>query len=67
MDLTKKSKDKFYNRYNGYGVLFVKTADKEMQIIEFSLGRNGKFGTISGKYLTERLDELSTEIMAGED
>jgi len=35
-----------YNRYNGCGVVFIKTGDREIQIIEFILGRNGRFNTI---------------------
>ena len=62
MELTKKSKETLYNRYNGYGVVFLKTSDREMTIIEISLGRNGKFYTMSGALLTERLNELSVVI-----
>ena len=62
MELTKKSKEKLYNRYNGYGAVFVKTGDREMQIIEFNLGRNGKFNTMNGTELTEKLNKLSREI-----
>ena len=66
-DLTMRSKENLYKKYNGYGVLFVKTRENETQIIEFNLGRNGKFATISGRYLTERLDELGAEILKETD
>ena len=56
--LTKKSKEAFYNRYNGYGAVFIKTGDKEITEIEIYRARNGKFYTISGMLLTERLNEL---------
>ena len=59
MELTKKSKEMLYN---GHGVLFVKTGDKEMQMVEFYLGRNGKFHTIDGIELTQRLHDLQGEI-----
>ena len=62
MELTKKSKEDLYGRYNGYGVVFVKTGDREMQMIEFNLARNGKFYTVSETLLTERLNKLSQEI-----
>jgi len=60
--LTKQSEEKLYNKYNGYGVLFVKTGDREMQITEFNLAINGKFCTMNGTLLTERLNELSATI-----
>ena len=62
MELTKKSKETLYNRYNGYGVVFLKTGDREMCIIEINLGSNGKFYTTNGTLLTERLNELSAII-----
>ena len=52
-----------YRRDNGVGVLFVKTGDNEITEIEFVLGRNGKFGTLNGTLLAERLNELSKELM----
>ena len=62
MQLTKKSKEDFYNKYNGYGVVLIKTGDKEITEIEFNLGRNGKFYTVSETLLTERLNELAMTI-----
>lgn len=62
MELTKRSKEDLYGRYNGYGVVFVKTGDKEMQIIEFYLARNGKFCAMDGMPLTEGLNKLSLTI-----
>lgn len=59
MELTKKSKEDLYRRYNGVGVVFVKTHEREMEIIEFNLGRNGKFYAMDGTELAERLNELS--------
>ena len=44
-----------HRRDNGVGVVFIKTGDKEITEIEFGLGINGKFGTINGMLLTERL------------
>ena len=60
--LTKQSKDNLCSKYNGYGVLFVKISDREMQIIEFNLARNGKFATINGRWLTEQLNKVSEAI-----
>ena len=62
MELTKKSVKDLHNRYAGCGVLFVKTSDSEIQMIEINLGINGKFSTINGTELPERLNELSREI-----
>ena len=62
-DLTMRSKENLRNKYNGYGVLFVKTRENETQIIEFNLGKNSKFVTVNGTLLTERLNELSAEIL----
>ena len=62
MELTKKSVNDLINRYAGCGVLYVKISDSELQMIEFNLGRNGKFYTTNGTELTERLNELSREI-----
>jgi len=59
MKLTKKWEEDMYRRDNGVGVLFVKTGDNEITEIEFVLGRNGKFGTLNGTLLTDRLNELS--------
>jgi len=59
MELTKKSKEDLYNRYNGCGVVFVKTSGIEVRIIEFNLGRNGKLYTMGGTRLAARLDEIS--------
>ena len=61
MELTKKSKEKLYNQFNGTGVIFFKTSDAEIRIIEFWLGKNGKFYTGSGE-LTERMYGLRGEI-----
>jgi len=62
MKLTKKSKEDMYRRDNGVGVVFIKTGDKDITEIEFNLGGNGKFGTLFGTLLIERLNELSAEI-----
>ena len=66
MELTKKSVIDLNNRYAGCGVLFVKTCDNEIQIIEVNLGRNDKFYTMNGTELPDRLNELSAEIKAQE-
>ena len=60
-----RAKEKLYEKDNGYGVLFVKTGENEMKIIEFNLGKNGKFYTMNGTELTNRLNELSQEIDGG--
>lgn len=62
MELTKKWKEDMYRRDNGVGVLFVKTGNNEITEMEFVLGRNGKFSTLNGMRLTERLNELSATI-----
>ena len=62
MELTKKWKEDMYRRYNGVGVLFVKTGNNKITEIEFVLDRNGKFRTLNGILLTERLNELSLTI-----
>ena len=62
MELTKKWKEDMYRRDNGVGVVFIKTGNNEITEIEFVLGRNGKFSTLNGTLLTERLNELSTVI-----
>lgn len=67
MELTRKSVVDFHNKYNGFGVLFAKIGDRELQIIEFNLDRNGKFHTMNGTELTERLNELALEITERED
>lgn len=48
--------------YNGYGAIFIKTSDKEITEIEFYLAINGKFCTMNGTLLTERLNEVSAGI-----
>ena len=63
MKLTKKSKEMMDTHYNGYGAVFVKTGDKEITEIEFYLASSGKFYTLNGRKLTERLNELSTGIV----
>lgn len=67
MELTKKWKEDMYRRDNGVGVVFLKTGNKEITEIEFNLGRNGKFGTMDGTLLTERLNELIAEIIREEE
>ena len=62
MKLTKKSKEMMDTHYNGYGAVFVKTGNKEITEIEFYLGKNGKFYTLNGTLLTERLNELAISI-----
>lgn len=62
IELTKKSKDKLYNRNNGCGVIFITTSDKEIRSIEINLGRNGKFYTMDGTELTKYLYGLRGEI-----
>jgi len=62
MRLTKKSKEDFYNKYNGYGGVFIKTGNKEITEIEIYRDRKGRFRTINGTLLTERLNELALEI-----
>jgi len=61
MKLTKQSREKLYNRYNGNGVLFIRTAPNEITSIEIHLGRNGKF--YAGKTeISEYLHGLSGQI-----
>ena len=62
MRLTKKTKEDFFRRYNGYGMVFIKTGDKEVTEIEIYRDRTGKLRTINGTLLTERLNELATTI-----
>lgn len=62
MRLAKKWEEDMYGRDNGVGVLFVKTGNNEITEIEFVLGRNGKFGTLNGTLLTERLNELEERL-----
>jgi len=62
MQLTKKSKKKLYNQFNGTGVIFVKTRDKEISIIEFYQDRNGKFRDMAGMELIEAIHELEKEV-----
>jgi len=62
MKLTKKSKEMMDTHYNGYGAIFIKTSDKEITEIEFYLAINGKFCTMNGTLLTERLNEVSAGI-----
>lgn len=66
MRLTKKSKEDFYNKYNGYGAIFIKTGDKEVTEIEIYRDRKGRFRTINGTLLTDRLNELEKTIMEEE-
>ena len=63
MQLTKKSKENFYNKYNGYGVVLIKTGDKEVTEIEIYRDRKGNFRTVNGTLLTERLNELSLTLI----
>jgi hypothetical protein len=65
MELTKKSVKDLHNRYTGCGILFVKIGDS-VQMIEFNLGKNGKFYTMNGTELPERLNELSRELKVRE-
>ena len=62
MELTKKSKEELFGCDNGRGALSVKTRYGVITEIEFYLARNGKFCTMNGTLLTERLNELSREI-----
>lgn len=66
MELTRKSIKNFHDKYNGFGVLYVKISDSEIQLIDFNLASNGKFYTINGVELTERLNELSATIKEDE-
>lgn len=63
MRLTKKSKEDFFKRYNGYGVVFIRTGDKEITEIEIYRDRKGRFRTINGTLLTERLNELEKTLV----
>jgi hypothetical protein len=47
MKLTKVSKDKLYNQFNGNGIIFIKTGCREMMKFEFYLGQNKKFYVIN--------------------
>lgn len=64
-DLTMRAKENLYGKDNGYGVLFVKIGENEMQIIEFNLGKNDKFYTMNKTELTKRVTELSKKIGEG--
>ena len=66
MRLTKKSKEDIYNRYNGYGAVFIKTGNNEITEIEIYRDRKGRFRTMNGTLLTERLNELEKTIMGEE-
>ena len=66
MRLTKKLKETFYNAYNGYGIVLIKTGDNEITEIEIYRDRTGNFRTVNGTLLTERLNELSATIKEGE-
>lgn len=43
LNLTKASKEQLYNQHNGTGIIFLKTMNRELQIVEFYLGKNKKF------------------------
>lgn len=66
MKLTKSSKEKLYGQNNGTGVIFLKTRNNEIQIIEFYLGGNKKFYLINNAIpamgLTESLYGIIPEI-----
>ena len=66
MKLTKASKEKLYNQFNGTGIMFIKTQNNEIQIIEFYLGKNKKFyvinNTIPATELTKALYGIIPEI-----
>lgn len=67
MELTRKSVKDLHNRHVGCGILHVKISDSEIQVIEFNLGRNGKFYTMNATELPDRLKELSREIQVREE
>ena len=71
MKLTKKSKEQLYNQCNGTGIIFLKTRNKEMVIIEFYLGRNKKFylinNAIPATELTQALYGIIPEIEDEDD
>jgi len=61
--LTKESKSKLLNQFNGTGVIFIKTRENEYQILEFWLGKNNKFYTgFPPEELTEFLYGVIPEI-----
>ena len=63
MKLTKESKNRLLNQFCGTGVIFMKTREKEYQILEFWLGKNNKFYTgFPPKELTEFLYGIIPEI-----
>jgi len=66
-NLTKKSKEQLYNQHNGTGIIFVKTGNNEMQVIEFYLSWSKKFYVMNSAIvapieLTEKLQSLILEI-----
>lgn len=63
MRLTKKSKEAFFKRYNGYGVVFIRTGNNEITEIEIYRDRKGRFRAINGTLLTERLNELEKTLV----
>jgi len=71
MKLTKKSKEKLYNQFNGNGVIFLKSRKREMLIIEFYLGKNKKFYLLNNakpsQELTQALYGIIPEIENEED
>lgn len=66
INLTKRSKEQLYNQHNGTGIIFVKTKNNEMQIIEFYLSWSKKFYVLNDVLapveLSERLQNLISEI-----
>ena len=66
MKLTKASKDKLYNQFNGNGIIFIKTACNEMMKFEFYLGKNKKFyiinNSVPAQELTQSLYGIIPEI-----
>ena len=65
--LTEKSRKQLYEQSNGTGIIFLKTRNNEMQIIEIYLDRNRKFrvanskGTKLDEFLLELISEIDEE------
>jgi len=58
MKLTKESKEKLYNQHNGNGIMFLKTGNREMQTMEFYLGKNKKFYLINNSIPSMELTKV---------
>jgi len=58
LKLTKVSKDKLYNQFNGTGVIFIKTGCREMMKFEFYLGKNKKFYILNNSIPSQEITQV---------